>query len=63
MSDRAEYMREYKAQQRAEARASGLCGTCAKRKPKAGKANCEKCLQTRSAARRKSKRIARKKAK
>lgn len=54
------YNRAYKAQQRAEARQSGLCGICCKRKPQGRKVTCEKCLKTRSAQRRKAKRIARK---
>lgn len=62
MNDRTEYMRDYKAAQREEARASGLCGNCAKRKPQGKKKTCEKCLKARSASRRKKRRLARKKA-
>lgn len=57
------YNRTKKQEQRDEARRAGLCGTCAKRVPEVGKKTCKKCLLTRSAARRKARRIARKEAK
>lgn len=51
MSDRTEYMREYKRQQREKARKAGLCGICCKNKPRKGLATCDACISSVNEAR------------
>lgn len=45
MSDRRDYMREYKRQQREEARKKGLCIICCAIKPRKGNVTCDECQQ------------------
>lgn len=50
--NRTEYMREYKRQQRAEARKAGSCIVCIAGKPRKGNATCDECQQRANDAKR-----------